>query len=119
MGYTYAVGTYLHFSVDGDISAPFIENTGIKQQYPMPLHFFPPILLNSQVKKVVILVHPPNSVVEGDAFPTQPVIQILDNDNNPLADKLVFAIKIKEQGRAMPNLYSLKDVGNLNIFMIK
>lgn len=111
------MGTYLHFSVDGDITAPFIENTGIKEQYQMPLHFFPPILLSSQVKKVVILVPPPSSVVEGDVFPIQPVIQILDQDNNPLPNKLVFAIKIKEQGKTLPNLYSLKDVGKLNILV--
>ena len=105
------MGTYLHFSIDGDITSPFIEETGILQGRPTPYHLFLPILFETAVAQVKVLISPPVSVVEGEPFQIQPIIQVLDRLDKPLANKMVFAIKTKEQGRAMPSLYSLKDSG--------
>ena len=105
------MGTYLHFSVDGDITAPFIEDIGVKAHLPAPYHFYQPISLTTTVNAIIILIPPPSTVVEGQAFSVQPLIQIVDKYNNSLPGKMVFAIKVTEQGRAMPNLYGLKDPG--------
>ena len=111
IGYTYIVGTYLHFSVDGDVTEPFIEDTGIKDYLRIPVHFFQPILLTTTVKRVIIITPPPSSVMEGQAFDIQPVIQVLDKYNNSIPGKMVFALKATEQGKPMPSLYSIKDPG--------
>lgn len=113
MGYTYAMGTYLHFSVDGSIETPYHEILGIQSQLAIPPHFFLPIQFTTTVASVVVLTAPPSVVLEGQPFSIQPVIKVLDQDGNPLAGKLVFALRCGEGGRKSPSYYGLRQQGTI------
>ena len=105
------MGTYLHFSVDGSISTPYHEILGIQAQLGIPPHFFLPITCTTTVATVTVVTPPPSVVYEDQIFPVQPVIKITDNDNKPIAGKLVFALRCGEGGRKSPSYYGLRQEG--------
>jgi len=112
LGYTSQYGTYLHFSVDGIVTMPYIEDLKINKRLAAPPHMYHPLILKTQVARVVVVVKPPSIVVEGEPFADQPVIRILDQFNNPLSGKMVFAIKVGSRRQIFPANYAMKTVGS-------
>ena len=114
LGYTYQGGTYLHFAVDGFVTAPYVEDQGIQsKELKTPPNLNLPLIFTTTVGTVEITVPPPNIVVEGSPFPDQPMIRVLDQYGNPLANKMVFALKIGKGGSINPYNYEFKKKGCL------
>ena len=94
MGYSYEIGTYLFFAVDGAFvlsTKPLPEiPTKIVEDYPL---FTIPLLFTTTASKVSLVTSAPTEVVEGRPFAKPFVIIVKDSNNNPLPRKLVFCIK--------------------------
>lgn len=111
LGYTYKYGTYLHFAVDGAVAVPYIEDLGSPKRLTMPPKLFKPLILSTETAKVEVVVRPPEYAYEGKPFPIQPIIRILDKNGNPLANKLVFAVKVGGKGQAFASNYAMDYFG--------
>ncbi len=106
MGYTYTMGTYIHFAVDGIVTKPYHEDLGYATSDLMsPPHMYIPVLLKSNVWSVEIVVAPPKEVVEGEYFSVQPVIRVLDVNGNPVEGQMVIAMKLGSNNVLNPSFY--------------
>lgn len=106
LGYTYKYGTYLHFAVDGAVTISYIEDPGVANRWSMPPKLHRPLILSTETAKVEIIERPPEYVYEGKPFPIQPIIRVLDKNGNPLANKLVVAVKVGAKGQNFPSNYA-------------
>jgi len=111
LGYTYKYGTYLHFAVDGAVTVPYIEDTGSPVRLKMPPKLYKPLVLATETAKIEIIVRPPEVAYEGKPFPVQPIVRILDKYGKPLANKLVFAVKVGGKGQNFASNYAMDYFG--------
>ena len=94
------------------MTAPYIENQGVQsKELTTPPNLNLPLIFTTTVGKVEIVVPPPSTVLEGIPFPVQPVIRVLDQNGNPLAGKMVIALKIGKRGSINPYNYEFKKKG--------
>ena len=72
-------------------------------------------MMTTNVTYVNVVSTWPDSVMEGETFPISPVIQVLDQNYTPIANKLVFAIRSGSKGVKYQNHYEMKYTGKLYI----
>jgi hypothetical protein len=89
---------YLYFHCDGVVTQFWGKQPSPGQlTFNIPV-YLPPVNLLTAVAQVVIVQNMPPLATEGRALPWNPVIQVLDINNNPLPNRMVFAKLYSQNG---------------------